>query len=96
LFLQVLELAEKPGWRSWGMSRSRHEDQGERLQHKAMSYERMKTRETELRAKVDHRLEAAEAADAQEDKLHGASRCGDGMAGWIADKQERLAKIRVA
>jgi hypothetical protein len=36
--------------------------------HKAMSYERMKTRETELRAEVDRWLEAAEAADAQEDK----------------------------
>ena len=36
--------------------------------HKAMSYERMKTRETELRAEVDRWLEAAEAADAQEDQ----------------------------
>ena len=39
----------------------------------------MKTRETELRAEVDRWLEAAEAADAQEDKLHGASRRGDEM-----------------
>jgi hypothetical protein len=61
-----------------------------------MSYERMKTRETELRAEVDRWLEAAEAADAQEDKLHGASRRGDEMPGWIADKQKRLAKIRDA
>ena len=64
--------------------------------HKAMSYERMKTRETELRAEVDRWLEAAQAADAQEDKLHGASRRGDEMPGWIADKQKRLAKIREA
>ena len=56
----------------------------------------MKTRETELRAEVDRWLEAAEAADAQEDKLHGASRRGDEMPGWIADKQKRLAKIREA
>ena len=56
----------------------------------------MKTRETELRAEVDRWLEAAEAADAQEDKLHGASRRGDEMPGWIADKQKRLAKIRDA
>jgi transposase InsO family protein len=53
-------------------------------------------RETELRAEVDRWLEAAEAADAQEDKLHGASRRGDEMPGWIADKQKRLAKIREA
>ena len=56
----------------------------------------MKTRETELRAEVDRWLEAAEAADAQEDKLHGASRRGDEMPDWIADKQKRLAKIREA
>ena len=56
----------------------------------------MKTRETELRAEVDRWLEAAQAADAQEDKLHGASRPGDEVPGWIADKQERLAKIREA
>ena len=64
--------------------------------HKAMSYERMKTRETELRAEVDRWLEAAQAADAQGDKLHGACRRGDEMPGWIADKQKRLAKIREA
>ena len=55
----------------------------------------MKTRETELRAEFDGWLEAAEAADAQEDKLH-ARRRGDEMPGWIADKQKRLAKIREA
>src|SRR6478609_1635727 len=31
----------------------RHEDQGERLQPQGMSYERMKRRETELRAELD-------------------------------------------
>ena len=61
-----------------------------------MSYERMKTRQTELRAEVDRWLEAAQAADAQEDKLHGASRRGDEMPGWIADKQKRSARIREA
>jgi hypothetical protein len=61
-----------------------------------MSYERMETRETELRAEVDRWPEAAEAADAQEDKLHGASRRSDEMSGWIADKQKRLVKIREA
>ena len=59
---------------------------------KAMSYERMKTRETELRAEVDRWLEAAEAADAQEDKLHGASRRGDETPGWIAGQTEALGQ----
>jgi hypothetical protein len=39
----------------------------------------MKARETELRAEVDRWPEAAEAADAQENKLQGASRRGDEM-----------------
>ena len=95
LFLQVLKLAEKAGWRSWAVALDGTKIKANASKHKAMSYERMKTRETELRAEVDRWLEAAEAADAQEDKL-GASRRGDEMPGWIADKQKRLAKIRDA
>jgi hypothetical protein len=60
-----------------------------------MSYERMKKREAELQAEVDRWLKAAEAADAQEDKLYGDKR-GDEMPDWVADKQKRLAKIRAA
>ena len=63
--------------------------------HKAMSYERMKKREAELRAEVDRWLAAAEAADAEEDKLYGQKR-GDEMPDWMADKQRRLEKIREA
>ena len=55
-----------------------------------MSYERMKKREVELAAEVDRWLKAAEAADAEEDKLYG-SRRGDEMPDWVADKQKRLA-----
>src|SRR5207253_4616171 len=63
--------------------------------HKAMSYERMKKREAELQAEVDRWLKAAEAADAEEDKLYGDKR-GDEMPDWVADKQKRVAKIRAA
>ncbi len=56
----------------------------------------MKTREAELQTEVDRWLEAAEAADAQEDKLHGATRRGDETPEWIANKQKRLAKIHEA
>jgi transposase len=95
LFLQVLKLAEKAGLAKLGhVALDGAKIKANASKHKAMSYERMKTRETELRAEVDRWLEAAQAAGAQEDKLHGASRRGDEMPGWIADKQERLAKIR--
>ncbi len=55
----------------------------------------MKKREAELAAEVDRWLEAAEAADQEEDKLYGAKR-GDEMPDWVADKQKRLVKIRQA
>jgi hypothetical protein len=60
-----------------------------------MSYARMQQRETELQAEVDRWLAAAEAADAEEDRLYGARR-GDEMPKWIADRQKRLAKLRAA
>jgi hypothetical protein len=60
-----------------------------------MSYERMKKREAELEAEVERWLKAAEAADAEEDKLYGDKR-GDEMPDWVADKQKRLEKIRAA
>src|SRR6185295_8503228 len=60
-----------------------------------MSYERMKKREAELEAEVDRWLKAAEAADQEEDRLHGAKR-GDEMPDWVADKQQRLERIRAA
>src|SRR6478609_7190023 len=97
LFLQVLKLAEKAGLAKLGhVALDGTKIKANASKHKAMSYDRMKRRETELRAEVDRWLEAAQAADAQEDKLHGASRRGDEMPGWIADKQKRLAKIREA
>jgi hypothetical protein len=54
----------------------------------------MKKREAD-RAEVERRLAAAEAADAEEDKLYGQKR-GDEMPDWVADKQRRPEKIREA
>ncbi len=97
LFLQVLKLAEKAGLAKLGhVALDGTKIKANASKHKAMSYERMKTREAELQAEVDRWLEAAEAADAQEDKLHGATRRGDEMPDWIANKQKRLAKIKEA
>src|SRR5262249_45192997 len=95
-FLQALELAGKAGVVKVG----RGAVDGTKIKanaskHKAMSYERMKKREAELRAEVDRWLVAAEAADAEEDKLYGQKR-GDEMPDWMADKRWRLEKIREA
>ncbi len=96
LFVQVLKLAEKAGLVKLGhVALDGTKIKANASKHKAMSYDRMKKREAELRAEVDHWLAAAEAADAEEDKLYG-SRRGDEMPDWVADKQKRLAKIREA
>ena len=96
LFVQVLKLAEKAGLVKLGhVALDGTKIKANASKHKAMSYERMKKREAELKAEVDRWLKAAEAADAEEDKLHG-SRRGDEMPDWVANKEKRLAKIREA
>jgi len=96
LFVQVLKLCEKAGLVKLGhVALDGTKIKANASKHKAMSYERMKKREAELQAQVDRWLEAAEAADAEEDKLYGSKR-GDEMPDWVADKEKRLAKIRAA
>jgi transposase len=96
LFVQVLKLAATAGLVKLGhVALDGTKIKANASKHKAMSYERMKTREAELQAEVDRWLEAAEAADAEEDKLYGAKR-GDEMPDWVADKRKRLEKIRAA
>jgi transposase len=96
LFVQVLKLCEAAGLAKLGhVAFDGTKIKANASKHKAMSYERMKKREAELAAEVDRWLAAAEAADAKEDRLHGARR-GDEMPKWVADKEKRLAKIRAA
>jgi transposase len=96
LFVQVLKLCAAAGLVKLGhVALDGTKIKANASKHKAMSYERMCKREAELQAEVDGWLAAAEAADAEEDKLHGAKR-GEEMPEWIADKQRRLAKIREA
>ena len=96
LFVQVLRLAEKAGLVKLGhVALDGTKIKANASKHKAMSYERMKKREAELKAEVDRWLKAAEAADAAEDRLYGSKR-GDELPDWVADKQKRLEKIREA
>src|SRR6187200_3565975 len=96
LFVQVLQLAEKAGLVRLGhVALDGTKIKANASKHKAMSYARMKKREAELQAEVERWLRAAEAADAEEDKLYGDKR-GDEMPDWVADKQKRLEKIREA
>jgi transposase len=96
LFVQVLKLAGKAGLVKLGhVALDGTKVRANASKHKAMSYERMKKREAELKAEIDRWLAAAEAADREEDALHGDRR-GDEMPDWVADKQKRLEKIRQA
>jgi len=96
LFVQVLKLAEKAGLVKLGhVALDGTKVKANASKHKAMSYERMKKREAELKAEVDRWLEAAEAADREEDERYGDRR-GDEMPDWVSDKQKRLEKIRQA
>lgn len=96
LFVQVLKLAEKAGLVKLGhVALDGTKIRANASKHKAMSYERMKKREAELKAEVDRWLEAAEAADRDEDRLYGDRR-GEEMPGWVADRHKRLEKIRQA
>jgi transposase len=93
LFVQVLKVAEKAGLVKLGhVALDGTKMRANASKHKAMSYERMKKREAELKAEVDRWLKSAAAADREEDKLYGDRR-GDELPDWVADKQKFLEKI---
>jgi transposase len=72
LFLQVLKLCERAGLVTLGhVALDGTKIKANASKHKAMSYEYMKKREAELQAEIDSWLNAAEAADAAEDKAFG-------------------------
>jgi transposase len=97
LFGQILQLCEKSGLVKLGhVALDGTKIQANASKHKAMSYERMENRASELEAEVAKWLSAAEAADAEEDKLYGRDKTGDEMPDWVADKKLRAERIRKA
>src|ERR1700726_5022165 len=97
LFKQILQLCENAGLVKLGhVALDGTKIKANASKHKAMSYERMEKRAAELEAEVAKWLSAAEAADAEEDKLYGGDKTGDEMPDWVADKQRRAEKIRAA
>ena len=86
LFLQVLKLCETAGLVKLGhVALDGTKIKANASKHKAMSYERMKKREAELKAEVARMLAAAEAADSEEDetfrpRTSAATRCRIGPA----------------
>jgi transposase len=64
--------------------------------HKAMSYGRMKEKETAIQREVREMLERAEKIDREEDRLYGPDRRGDELPAELATREGRLKKIREA
>jgi transposase len=97
LFEQVLTLCQHAGLVKLGhVSLDGTKVKANASKHKAMSYERMRETEKRLKHEVREWFRQAKSADEAEDRLHGATRRGDEMPGWVADKQQRIAKIREA
>jgi len=97
LFAQVLRLCAKAGLVKLGhVALDGTKLKANASKHKAMSYEGMSRREKELAAEVARWFAAAEAADAAEDRAFGKDKSGEELPRWVADKEQRLAKIREA
>jgi transposase len=97
LFIQVLQLCEKAGLVKLGhVALDGTKIKANASKHKAMSYERMEARATQLEAEVAGWLSAAETVDREEDRTHGADKSGDEMPAWVADKKRRAEVIRAA
>lgn len=97
LFVQVLALCQRSGLVGLGhVAVDGTKLRANASKHKAMSYERMLKAEAELAAEVKTWLDRADVADTAEDAEHGPDQRGDEMPDWMADKQQRLARIRAA
>jgi transposase len=97
LFVQVLKLCQGAGLVKLGhVAVDGTKLKANASRHKAMSYGRMKQAEPKLEAEVAAWLKAAEAQDRAEDAEYGAELRGDETPAWMADKAQRLARIRQA
>ncbi|MBU1674142.1 IS1182 family transposase [Patescibacteria group bacterium] len=97
LFGQVLALCQRAGLVRLGhVALDGTRVKANASKHKAMSYGRMKSAEARLSAEVQRWFAEAARSDTREDREHGADRSGDEMPAWVADKQQRLQRIREA
>jgi transposase len=97
LFEQVLKIALEAGAVKVGrVALDGTKIKANASKHKAMSYGRMQEKEKEIRAEVKQMLARAEAADEEEDALHGRDRRGDELPAELGRRESRLQKIREA
>jgi transposase len=97
LFEQVLRLAREAGALELGrVALDGTKIKANASKHKAMSYERMRDKQQQLRQEVKDLLAQAEAADAADDAASGADRRGDELPAELQRRESRLERIREA
>ena len=96
-FEQVLRLARELGAPRMGrVAIDGSKVKANASKHKAMSYDRMRDKQQQLRDEVTQLLAQAEAADAAEDAEYGADRRGDDLPAELQRRESRLTRIREA
>jgi transposase len=96
-FEQVLEMARELGAVRVGrVALDGTKVKANASKHKAMSYDRMREKQRQLRQEVKQLLTQAEAADAAEDMQYGADRRGDERPAELQRRESRLTRIREA
>ena len=96
-FEQVLHLARELGTPCVGrVALDGSKIKANASKHKAMSYGRMREKQTQLRDEVTGLLAQAEAADTADDAEYGADRRGDELPAELQRRESRLKRIREA
>src|SRR4029453_18858674 len=96
-FEQVLRLARELGAPRVGrVALDSSKIRGNASKHKAMSYDRMRAKQQQLREEVSQLLAQAEAADAADDAEYGPDRRGDELPAELQRRESRLQRIREA
>lgn len=97
LFLQVLQLCQGAGLVKLGhVSLDGTKVRANASKHKAMSYGKMKEKETALQGEVERLLKEAQVVDEGEDRRYGQGKRGDELPQELAFRERRLQKIREA
>lgn len=95
LFVQILKFCSEAGLTKLGhVALDGSKIKANASKHKAMSYGRMVTKETELEVEIERLLVEAQAVDAAEDLRYGKGKRGDELPEDLKFKQARLKKIR--
>ena len=97
LFEQVLLMCRKAGLVKLGkVAVDGTKIKANASKHKAMSYGRMREKETALKQEIRDLLRRAEAIDKEEDERYGVDKTGEELPEELARRESRLKKIKEA